>query len=205
MHGKPLDQTTADKIKEAAKTVFIDKGYDGATMQAIADLAGFNKAQLHYYFRNKDGLFLLVFREEMGKLMQGIAPQLMDGEASLRERLEAWIDTESRFLDQYYKLPIFILNEVQRNPALVQGFFKDAMVPEIMKSFLAGGEELEARGSPVSVEDLLTMAFSLMIFPLLSEPLLKFFYQMDDEGWDAVKKQQLGFAKELIDRYIPEK
>ena len=200
MHGKPLDQSTADKIKEAAKKIFIDRGYDGATMQAIADLAGFNKAQLHYYFRNKDNLFLLVFKEEMGKLIQTNRPEILSDSTSLRSRLEAWIDVESRFLDQYYKLPIFILNEVQRNPALVQDFFRDVMVPDIIKGFMASNSELK-KGAP-SVEELVTMVLSLMVFPLLSEPLLKFFYQMDDERWREVKKRQIDFAKELLDRYI---
>jgi TetR/AcrR family transcriptional regulator len=202
MRGRPLDQSTADKIKDAAKTVFIDRGYDGATMQAIADLAGFNKAQLHYYFRNKDNLFLMIFKEEMGKLIQANRQQFMGEGASLRDRMDAWIDVQSRFLDQYYKLPIFILNEVQRNPALVQDFFKEVMVPDIMKSFMAGNSELEKRKSSVSIEELVTMVLSLIVFPLVSEPLLKFFFKMDNARWPELKARQLDFAKELLDRYL---
>jgi TetR/AcrR family transcriptional regulator len=202
MHGKPLDQDTADKIKEAAKVVFIDKGYDGATMQAIADLAGFNKAQLHYYFRSKDNLFFLIFKEEMGELIRVNKPQLIGDDSSLRDRLYAWIDAESRFLDQYYKLPIFILNEMQRNPTLVQDFFQDVMVPDIIKGFMTGQGELRKTQPPVSIEELVTMALSLMVFPIVSKPLLKFFYQMDDVRWQEVKTRQIGFAKELIDRYL---
>lgn len=202
MHGKPLDQDTADKIKEAAKVVFIDKGYDGATMQAIADLAGFNKAQLHYYFRSKDNLFFLIFKEEMGELIRVNKPQLIGDDSSLRDRLYAWIDAESRFLDHYYKLPIFILNEMQRNPTLVQDFFQDVMVPDIIKGFMTGQGELRETQPPVSIEELVTMALSLMVFPIVSKPLLKFFYQMDDARWQEVKTRQIGFAKELIDRYL---
>ena len=51
------EQNTEDKIVEAAKTVFVQKGMDGARMQHIADEAGINKALLHYYFRTKDKLF----------------------------------------------------------------------------------------------------------------------------------------------------
>jgi AcrR family transcriptional regulator len=60
MKGKALDETTPLKIKTAAVEVFLANGYDGATMQAIADKAGVNKAQLHYYYRTKDSLFLLI-------------------------------------------------------------------------------------------------------------------------------------------------
>ena len=46
------EQSTEDKIKEAARKVFITKGMTGARMQEIADLANINKALLHYYYRS---------------------------------------------------------------------------------------------------------------------------------------------------------
>ena len=46
-------QETEQRIFEAALTVFSRKGRDGARMQEIADLAGINRALLHYYFRTK--------------------------------------------------------------------------------------------------------------------------------------------------------
>ena len=45
---------TEEKIIDAATDVFVQKGMDGARMQEIADLAGINKALLHYYFRSKE-------------------------------------------------------------------------------------------------------------------------------------------------------
>ena len=55
---------TEEKILEAAEQVFMKQGYDGSRMQAIADLAGINKAMLHYYFRSKDLLFERIFKEK---------------------------------------------------------------------------------------------------------------------------------------------
>ena len=49
-----LEKCTELKILEAAKQEFIEKGFDGARMQKIAERAGINKALLHYYFRSKD-------------------------------------------------------------------------------------------------------------------------------------------------------
>ena len=47
-------------------------GYDGSRMQDIADVAGINKALLHYYFRSKDKLFEKVFDAKI----QGFFPQV---------------------------------------------------------------------------------------------------------------------------------
>ena len=56
------DLNTEDKIVNAAEAEFIERGYSGARMQAIADKAGINKALLHYYFRSKEKLFEVIFK-----------------------------------------------------------------------------------------------------------------------------------------------
>jgi len=42
---------TEEKILQAATEVFIMKGYDGSTMQEIANKASINKSLLHYYYK----------------------------------------------------------------------------------------------------------------------------------------------------------
>ena len=43
----------------------------GARMQDIADEAGINKALLHYYFRNKEQLFEMIFMSAADNCFQG--------------------------------------------------------------------------------------------------------------------------------------
>lgn len=45
------------RILEAAEAVFAETGFSGASMQAIAERAGLPKANLHYYFGTKEGLY----------------------------------------------------------------------------------------------------------------------------------------------------
>lgn len=45
------------KILAAAEAVFAEAGYNGASMQAIAERAGLPKANLHYYFGTKETLY----------------------------------------------------------------------------------------------------------------------------------------------------
>ena len=51
-----MPDSTEQKIFAAAHEIFTQKGMDGAKMQEIADLAGINKALLHYYFKTKENL-----------------------------------------------------------------------------------------------------------------------------------------------------
>ena len=52
-------------ILEAAEQEFAQHGLNGARMQAIADRAGLPKANVHYYFKNKDRLYLAVLNNIM--------------------------------------------------------------------------------------------------------------------------------------------
>ena len=202
MKGKALDETTPLKIKAAAVEVFLANGYDGATMQAIADKAGVNKAQLHYYYRNKDSLFLLIFKEELQSLIHANLPLIMSKETTARAKLEAWIDSEADFLAQFPKLPLFVISEMQRNPELIQGFLKEMRIPEVTGQLMGLNRELEEAGRKVSIEELLTMIYSLLLFPVLSAPLVSFLLDLKPKRWLAVQARQAEFAKELLGIYL---
>lgn len=50
-------QLNETRILKAAEAVFAEAGFNGATMQAIAEAARLPKANLHYYFGTKEGLY----------------------------------------------------------------------------------------------------------------------------------------------------
>jgi AcrR family transcriptional regulator len=50
-------------IAQAAKAVFAEWGYQGATLDEIAHRAGMSKATIYLYYKNKDDLFLHVVEE----------------------------------------------------------------------------------------------------------------------------------------------
>ena len=52
------------QILEGARKVFHDKGFDGASMNDIARVAGVSKGTLYVYFGNKERLFLDLIAEE---------------------------------------------------------------------------------------------------------------------------------------------
>jgi len=51
------------RILTAAEQCFAQLGFKGATMQAIADLSGIPKANLHYYFSSKEVLYRKVIED----------------------------------------------------------------------------------------------------------------------------------------------
>lgn len=54
---RPSADKTRERILEAAKQLFLEKGFDGASMSAIAKSAGVNKALLFHHFGDKANLW----------------------------------------------------------------------------------------------------------------------------------------------------
>jgi TetR/AcrR family transcriptional regulator len=53
------------RILDAAQEVFATYGYQGATIDEVAERAGISKPNLHYYFKRKRDLYLAVLRRTL--------------------------------------------------------------------------------------------------------------------------------------------
>jgi TetR/AcrR family transcriptional regulator len=189
---------------ESAKQLFIDKGYDGTTMQAIADSAGVNKALLHYYFESKDKLFLLIFREELSELSDSLASIWREDEGSLRERLERWVDSQTAFLAREPRLPLFIIAEMSRNPGLIKELLAEFLPPPNLLQ--RSGKEIaaeEGAGLPILVE-LVGALYSLIFFPAVAAPMIRHLLGVDSPLMDELMAGQARLAKELVRRRLSE-
>jgi AcrR family transcriptional regulator len=58
------DRAKRRQIMEGARTVFLEKGFDAASMGEIARQAGVSKGTLYVYFESKEELFEAIFEEE---------------------------------------------------------------------------------------------------------------------------------------------
>jgi AcrR family transcriptional regulator len=63
---KPTDEDSAKRrqIVEGARSVFLARGFDAASMMDIAKAAGVSKGTLYVYFKNKEELFAAIVAQE---------------------------------------------------------------------------------------------------------------------------------------------
>jgi AcrR family transcriptional regulator len=175
------DKSTEQKILEAAKQVFMEKGIDGARMQDIADKAGINKALLHYYFRSKEKLFEMIFMEEARKFLPKVT-SIMVSELTLFEKVEKFVGEYIDTLLQNPLLPIFILNEINRNPKdAIKKIFGNQRPPidkvdELIAKLVKKGEI-----KPIKGYELMVNMVSLCIFPFLARPMVQWVTKTTDE------------------------
>jgi TetR/AcrR family transcriptional regulator len=196
------DEGRAARIREAAKQLFLDKGYDGTTMQAIADAAEVNKALLHYYFESKDKLFLLIFREELAELSDSLASIWREGEKPLLERLEDWVDSQTAFLARAPHLPLFIISEMSRNPELIKALLDEFLPPaNLLRSFGGSAASPAESGLPILVE-LVGTLYSLIFFPAVAAPMIRHLLGVESPILDELMASQARLAKEIVRRRL---
>jgi TetR/AcrR family transcriptional repressor of mexJK operon len=56
--GRPKDLIKRQAILESAKRLFLEQGYDGSSMDAIAKAAGVSKLTVYNHFHDKENLFV---------------------------------------------------------------------------------------------------------------------------------------------------
>lgn len=106
------NETTREKIKLAALEVFVDKGYDGARMQEIADRAGANKAMIHYYFTSKDALFEAIIKETFEELLELLDEMWHIDNSKPEELIPKIVHTHFQFISEHPNLPRIIIREL---------------------------------------------------------------------------------------------
>jgi TetR/AcrR family transcriptional regulator len=171
---------TEEKILQAAKSVFQQKGFDGCRMQDIADEAGINKALLHYYFRSKDRLFDAVFKDAFRKFFPKVQ-EIMASDIPLDKKLESFIDKYIDLLIDNPMLPIFILNEINRNPEKISEIIN---LNVINPNLLFGSIMKEIEQKSIRKTDprhLIISIIGMCVFPFVGKPIIKNFLMNNSE------------------------
>jgi AcrR family transcriptional regulator len=185
------DNTTEEKILFAARKVFVTKGMAGARMQDIADEAGINKAMLHYYFRDKEKLFEVIFLQEAQKFFPKIN-EILNSEAPLFEMIENFVNEYIDEMLQNPYLPWFVLNEINRDPDqfLYKVWGKDNM-PNPGK-FLQQIEKEIKKGTIKRINPLhlLMNLLSMTIFPFVAKPMMTRKFLLSDVQFRTMMEER---------------
>lgn len=192
------DITTEKLILEAAKKVFLDKGYDGARMQHIADEAGINKALLHYYFRSKDKLFDAIFEEAFIQFLPNIG-QVLGSDMDFPDKIRAFVGLYTDMLINNQHLPVFIMRELQRAPEKIIGLIKKSGIkPELMATFLQKEVE-KGRILTIPLPHLIVNMIGLCVFPFMGRPIIEgFIFDHDTESYNKFLQERKTHVADFI-------
>ena len=193
------ETSTEEKIKEAARKLFTQKGFAATRTRDIAEEAGINLALLNYYFRSKQKLFDLIMLENFRQFIQGISVRVYDETATIDEKIEKIVTAYIDFLTQHPDLPLFILNEIRGNPSKIAEKINEDVSP--MRSHLM--KQLREAGKAGKIPDVDPFHFmanliGLTVFPFVSKPILQRVTNVNDDRFAALMQER----KKLVPIWI---
>lgn len=198
------DTDTEQLILEAARTVFLRRGTEGARMQEIAREADVNQALLHYYFRSKERLSAAVFQQIASRIFPALV-QVLSADISLDEKIDGVIGVYLDNLSRNPFVPGYLISELHHHPERVQqllagaiGADPQAVLPSLLKKLEKQIDERVRAGTMRRIQphQLVINLISLCIFPFAARPMLSIVFGMDDAAFARFIGQR---RKELPD------
>ena len=185
------DTSAEQRIINAARKVFHEKGYDATRTRDIAEEAGINLALLNYYFRSKEKLFDIIVFETMEKFFQSLKEVFNDEKTSIEQKVEALVEKYVDLLSRHPEIPLFILSEVRKRPAeLVQ---RIGMKELVMQSFFLRQYMEEANSGKIKMLHPLHFIMNILgltVFPFIASPILRSIGNLSPADWNDLMQER---------------
>jgi TetR/AcrR family transcriptional regulator len=146
MTDSTTDLSTEEKIKEAARKIFLQKGFSGAKIRDIAEEANINIALLNYYFRSKEKLFDTIFSEALSELLMGMLAILNDKSLSFEDKIIKAVNSDTEALKKNPLLPNFVFNGLSNEAEKIMRNFPTALMDFENAHFVEQFKEGVAQG-----------------------------------------------------------
>lgn len=196
---KEIDQTTESKIKEAARVVFLKKGYSATRTRDIAEESGINLALLNYYFRSKENLFNIVMFDTMNAFFKSLGEVFNNADTSFEGKIEELANRYITFLIENPDIPVFIMNEMRSQPEELlerMGIKKMLMHSEFIKQFHQSIAEKKIK--QINPLHFIMNTMGMIVFPFIARPMLKSLGDLQENDFQKLMQER----KTLIPRWI---
>src|SRR5437899_7608114 len=136
------EQSSRDKILDAAERLFAKRGYAGIGLSELAEVVGLGKSSLFHHFRNKAQLYAAVTARILTRIEDHLVRSLARGGDPLA-RLERWLD---ELVDLLADHPTYAR-------LLLRSLFEDddlpGDTPGALEAQRAPGSEMASVGAPL--------------------------------------------------------
>ncbi len=160
-----MSHSTKDRLLQAAKDVFMEHGYEGATVQMIAAAAGANIAAINYHYGSKADLYAKYVAEHLETAMSRmpcLADSPSDPEGQLR-KFVAW------FFERYR--PESPLRRINQDIVAMKHEFIDTILEKVIKPEFQNSRELVTALLPMGTAEESIRCWIKCIISLCTGPI----------------------------------
>ncbi len=172
--GRPEGRSDIrDLLLVSARSCFLSRDYKSVTTREVALGAGTNLAMIHYYFGNKEGLYLAMLDELIRPMEEELGRRVNDTSiASLKQLIQTYFKTMIRFPE----FPILMDQIIKSENAIGKAFLEERLAyrlfPDLAK-MLRGMQKEGAIHAETDLEPLRITLISLLFYPFTMQPMLK--------------------------------
>lgn len=172
-----MEISVEEKIIDAAREIFFEKGYNGATMRDIASKAEVNLALLHYYYRTKEKIFEIVLNQAFITLFMRLNKAFLS-DVDIFCKIELMVESYISVGIKHPQLPGFVMHELEVNKKLVQPLIlkykEEQNANKNLSVFYADVQNaIDSKIiKPIDVDSLFIDILSLSLFPFVAKNFL---------------------------------
>lgn len=193
MSTQKKEDATYELIINTAKRLFFKEGKFNATTQEIADAAGVNRTLINYYFRSRNALFDLVFKEakeEENKKQE----MIVLSDLPVKEKLEQFIDYFFENAKEYPYKEIYIVTCMNQQDICT--FKSNEHIKRMLNKFYVELQNEMEKGTILKMDPIqfILNFISLLSFPVGMRPLLQQALELSDQEYEKILSER----KEII-------
>ena len=188
------DQNTEEKIKEAARKLFVQKGYANTKTRDIANEAGINLALLNYYFRSKEKLFKIIMTEKLTMFLSQMS-HILNEAIPFEQQVENLVTGYIDMLKEHPDIPLFILSEIRNHP---ETFLTQTGIPAKVHEIRFFKELMQRTDGRAHPMHFLINLVGMTVFPFIAKPIVKAIAGKNDDEFNALMEER----KTLITQWI---
>jgi AcrR family transcriptional regulator len=188
------DTSTEEKIKTAARKVFIQKGFAATRTRDIAEEAGINLALLNYYFRSKEKLFNEIMMEKMQQFFGILLPVVNDPSTKLETKIELMVSNYIDMLSMNPDLPLFVLSEMKGQ----SGKIKNILPVQKITDKISFMKQLKEKRPDINPIHFLMNILGMTVFPFVAKPAFELIAATNKNQLEAILQER----KKLIPIWV---
>ncbi len=187
--GRPRSEAGGQAVREAllhaARNYFSTRGFQQASLRKIAAEARVNPAMVHYYFGNKQGLYIAMLSETVAPLIEQL--EGLNAQGAGRDALQGFL---RRYADTLLAQP-WLPNLLVREVLFQEGKVRDDFIArfasrasEALRGLLS--RDVESGELPSHIDPAFGSLgiLSLIVFPFVAQPAVeRVFPQRIDENF----------------------
>ncbi|WP_306352548.1 TetR/AcrR family transcriptional regulator [Flavobacterium sp. '19STA2R22 D10 B1'] len=189
------DEATEELIKNTAKRIFFGEGRFNATTQEIADAAGVNRTLINYYFRSRNALFEIVFKDAQDR-EQERTESIIFSELPFKMKIEEFIDDSFTMGTEYPYMEIYLVTQLNQGC-----YFKDEEhMDRILNQFYKELEVEMDKGTITKMDPIqfILNLISLISFPTSMRPLFQKTMRITDEAYNQILSDRKQIILDLL-------